>query len=330
MAVEPSPDITPIDPTVHLVCGFDENYAMPAGVMLRSVSRTLAPDRRGVAHLVGLQLGDGTKRKLAECCGDNLEVRFVDLDPSLLAGLPDVQAVAGHLNQTIFMELLTDRLVGDDVTRWVHLDADMVVTRSLHEVAEIDLEGMVLGAVRDFYVPTVAMPEGVARWRELGIDSRTPYLNSGLVVVDRAAWRRERVEERAFAYLRENHGSVSFAEQEAMSVVLVGRWKELHPTWNFLVLLDDLAKHGMISIYSCVDGREIDTARAGPAVIHYASSRKPWLEGTDDVPFHDTWWDVLAETPWASYRPPPTPKPALAPEILRRMRRAARVLVRGK
>ena len=314
---------------IHLVCGFDEGYAMPAGVMLRSVARSLAPGMSCVAHLVGIDLHPDTRSRLEACGGENLEIRFAEFDSAWLADLPDARTAGPHLNATVFIELLTDRFLPEDVGRYVHLDADMVVRSSLHEVEAVDLEGNVLGAVTDFYIPALGMPEGVELWRTLGLDNRAPYLNSGILVVDRAAWRRAEVERQTLAYLREHRAHVRFVEQEALNVALVGRWKQLHPKWNFLVYLEELATTDKTWIYGFLPGDQVDEARANPAIIHYAGPTKPWHHDAH-VAYADVWWKALADTPWASFRPePPKSRVPSFRELTQRARAAGSILRRG-
>ena len=175
--------------TVHLVCGFDEGYARPAGIMLRSVARNLRPGASCIAHLVGVDLSSTSRSRLESCGTDQLEIRFADFDESWIDNLPKSRPNEPHLNKMVYVSLMTDRFLPPEVSRYVKLDADMVVRASLDEIASVDLEGKILGGMQDFYIPTVAAPEGVELWRDLGLDGRGPYFNGGMLVVDRFAWR---------------------------------------------------------------------------------------------------------------------------------------------
>jgi lipopolysaccharide biosynthesis glycosyltransferase len=313
---------------VHLVCGFDEGYARPAGVMLRSVARTLRPGARCVAHVVGIDLSTGSKAKLAALGTDDLEIRFVDFDMSWIDKLPSYNPAAPHLNSTVYISLMTDRFLPEEVTRYVKLDGDMIVRASLDEIANVDLEGKVLGAMQDFYIPTVSMYEGVARWRDIGLDSRTPYFNGGMLVVDRQAWRAFEVERKAVEYLDRYRADVSMFEQEAFNVIFAGDWKRLPARWNYMVFIEDLIKVNMGYAYAFLPGPELDEARTNPAIVHFASPEKPWIERST-VPFRDDWWEVAADSPWSSQPADPARRPDLVQEAKRRLRCAARLIVKG-
>jgi lipopolysaccharide biosynthesis glycosyltransferase len=171
------------------------------------------------------------------------------------------------------------------------------------------------------------MREGVKRWRELGLDGRSPYFNGGMLVVDRLAWRAEDIERRVVDYLERFRDEVVLLEQEAFNATLDGDWKRLHTRWNYMTTLEGLMKVRLAHIYSFVDADEIDEARTNPAIVHYASPAKPWIRGTE-TPFREEWWEVVADSPWAS-QPPDHPRRHVVRESRRRVRQALRTLVRG-
>jgi lipopolysaccharide biosynthesis glycosyltransferase len=313
---------------VHLVCGFDEGYARAAGVMIRSVARTLRPGVRGVAHVVGLDLTEESRARLLGCGSDALEIRMVDFDPAWLEGLPEPRPGEAHLNATVYICMLADRFLPPEVERYVKLDCDMIVRSSVDELAFADIGDAIVGGVRDFYIPAAAMKGGVSQWRRLGLDSRGPYVNGGMMVVDRPSWVAKDIEANSLRYLHEYREHVQFLEQEALNVTLAGHWMPLHPRWNFQVMLDEFVKNGEGWVYAFVDGTELDEARANPSIVHFTMPVKPWHQGAD-MPFRDEWWEVAADTPFAS-APPAERRPTAMREVKRRIRHAARVLRRGE
>jgi lipopolysaccharide biosynthesis glycosyltransferase len=321
-----SPDDRSGEP-IHIVCGFDENYAIPAGVMLRSVSRSLRPGVRCVAHLVALGVGPTTRAQLEACGSDNLQVRFCDFDPAWISEFPDSNPEAPQLNMTVYISLMADRFLPDDVERYVMLDADMIVRSSIDELACTDLEGNVIGAVRDYYVCAMGMPGGVKLWRSLGLDSRSPYFNGGLLVVDRQAWREAEVERHTVAYLQDNRDDIFFFEQEALNATLSGRWLPVHPRWNLMVAIEHLVEQEKGWVYGFADGHRIDEARTDPAIVHYASPKKPWHVGST-VPYLDDWWATLRDSPWRDFQPIKKKTPLLQ-EVVNRGKWAASILLRG-
>ncbi|MDD5708415.1 MAG: glycosyltransferase, partial [Kiritimatiellae bacterium] len=106
----------------------------------------------------------------------------------------------------------------------------------------------------------------------LDIRGERGYFNSGVLVMDLPTWRRKQIPEQAIDYLARHHGDpkrCGYADQDALNVVMQADWMALDETWNF-------------NIYHCVRGfgtltpARRETLRQGPAIVHYASDRKPW------------------------------------------------------
>ncbi len=96
--------------------------------------------------------------------------------------------------------------------------------------------------------------------RSLGLSLDTPYFNAGLMAIDRAAWRAEKITERATKALRDDPKRFAFMEQDALNATLRGRFAPLSPRCNFMgdFLLLDLE-------------RTIE-----PIVLHFVNAPKPW------------------------------------------------------
>jgi lipopolysaccharide biosynthesis glycosyltransferase len=319
----------PEDPVVHVVCGFDENYAMPAGVMIRSVARTLRPGLRAVAHLVGIGLSPESKDKLRACGSDNLDVQFREFDMAWVSAFPNTMESTPHLNATVYISVMTDRFLPPDVKRFVMLDADMIVLSSIDEIVDADLGDNIIGGVQDYGVCVVGHPYGIKHWRSLGLDNRAPYFNGGMLVVDRDAWRAAQIEQGTIEYLETYAADINFLEQEALNATIAGRWHRFPLRWDYMAYLERVIAERDDRIYEHAPGAEVDEARANPALVHYADSPKPWQWGCT-LPFNDKWWEVVRETPWASFQPAsPVAKRSFVAEAKRRGKWAASVLIRG-
>ena len=72
----------------------------------------------------------------------------------------------------------------------LYVDADIISVGPLAELLELDLEGHVLGAVRDANAPWAAGPAGAAGV-SLGLDPSSPFFNPGVLLMTLPRWRRE-------------------------------------------------------------------------------------------------------------------------------------------
>ena len=120
--------------------------------------------------------------------------------------------------------------------------------------------------------------------RSLGLALDTPYFNAGLIAIDRAAWRAEKVTERVTQALRDDPKRFPFMEQDALNATLKGNFAPLSPRFNFMgdFFLLDLE-------------RQLE-----PMVLHFVNAPKPWELGSwkGEARFAETYRDWFAASPW--------------------------------
>lgn len=181
--------------------------------------------------------------------------------------------------------LLPDLL--PELPRVLYLDADTLVQRPLHPLWETDLEGRPLAAVANPLYPFM----NYGFLAGLGLASTADYFNSGVLLLDLEVWRREGLSDRVLTQAAAQ-GSQEWPDQNALNVVLRGRWLPLPPVWNAQNTVFDLrAAHLPFS-------REaIREARRQPAVVHFIGPYKPWHYRCKH-PLRRLYWRHLAATPW--------------------------------
>jgi lipopolysaccharide biosynthesis glycosyltransferase len=155
------------------------------------------------------------------------------------------------------------------------MDADMVVTEDLLPLWEMQLATSI-GAVLDAHIVWMASPSMWRPWKEEGLEPLTPYLNTGLMLMDLNRWRAEKLTERTLQYLEKYE--LPCVDQDALNLALRGRFDQLHPRYNSM-------PYHHLKMLRYLDTVENDTvigeAITQPAVIHYHRSffGKPWTFG---------------------------------------------------
>jgi lipopolysaccharide biosynthesis glycosyltransferase len=299
----------------HLVVATDAGFALPTAVTLRSLYR-----QEGADDIVVTVLHDGIDAGLQERVEASLPagshaLRWVDADVSVLGDLPPY-----HLPPSTWFRLLAISALPADVERFVYLDVDVLVRQPLGELWEVDLRGNPLGAVRSVNYPSLGTWGAFDHWRRYGIDPRLPFFNAGMLVVDVAAWAAADTTARIVELMAsgDNHGG----DQQALNVVLAGRWTELDPIWNQQTPLLHDGRGGHL-LY---DDTTIDRARESPAVIHFLDRPKPWHADCTH-PARELWRAEAAETAFA----PITLERRRVSDIVRwRVKRAASALIKGR
>jgi lipopolysaccharide biosynthesis glycosyltransferase len=197
-----------------------------------------------------------------------------------------------------------DRLVmGNELpsrlAKVIWLDADLLVLRDITELWRTDMADHAVLAVQDMAIPYVSCALGLGEWRALGFPANSPFLNSGVLVINLEAWRREEIGPKAIHYLRSRKRKVATYDQEALNVVLRGRWGVLDPRWNVIASIANRSFCKTPHLSEETYRRTVDD----PWILHFAGDWKPWTLPRGRPPY-DLFFQYLDQTSWSGWRPP--------------------------
>ena len=149
----------------------------------------------------------------------------------------------GRFSRAVFRRLFLDDILPAHFERIVTVDSDMLIVRpGLKRLESFDLGDKPLAAAYDMIFLMDFKGDALARQfqrsrRALGLALDTPYFNAGLMTIDRAAWRAEKLTERVTKALRDEPERYPFMEQDALNAALKG---------NFCAALAALQFHGRL------------------------------------------------------------------------------------
>ena len=267
----------------HLLCVSDDNYAQHLGVTIQSLLSCDGKPTDLVIHVVDCGISAPNLERLRGMVQGHRAVLDVIAAPmERFAQAP----VSGHINRAAYFRILGPELL-PDVSRFLYLDCDIVVVDDLEPLWATELDGRVVGAVRDFI--------GQERPVLIGMPEGSPYFNSGVLLFDADRWRREDVGGACQRFIVEHPEVLLYCDQDALNHELVDRWKPLDPRWNMQASV-------FMESHLRARRRELEPSAA---VIHYSSWQKPWDFHTDHPRTRD-YYRILDRTPWAGWRPPST------------------------
>jgi lipopolysaccharide biosynthesis glycosyltransferase len=201
----------------------------------------------------------------------------------------------GRFSRAVFRRLFLDEILPAPIERIVTVDSDMLIVRpGLSRLADFDLRGKPLAAgydmifLMDFKGEQDSLVQQFRRSRRgLGLALDTPYFNAGLMAIDRARWRKEKLTERVTKALREDPNRYPFMEQDALNATLRGGFAPLSPRYNFMgdFFLLDLER------------------LLEPIVLHFVNAPKPWELATwrGEARFAENYRDWFAASPWPDW-----------------------------
>ena len=231
---------------------------MPLATTLRSIAETNQSAWPLRIYIISPGFSENMKKKIARSLpDDSCSIEWVSADMAQFDGF----STLGHISSTTYARLLLANILPVEIPKALYLDADLLVLDDLEPILKADLDGAVLGAVVD---------ERLAGHVKMGNTSLggkplpqvADYFNAGVLLIDVAKWRTERIPEKALEYLKRYPDSL-YSDQDALNFACDRRWKRLDPRWNYYQI--DLEKP--VSYLSPAQR---------PGIFHFHGCLKPW------------------------------------------------------
>jgi len=245
---------------IPIIIAFDENYLMPACVMLTSLFENADS---GTEYRIFIFADNETKRKATQKIQGTLSayaqhsVEWIDPVDNFASAKN-----RNHLTTPNYYRfLIPDFLKDCDKAIW--LDVDMIVKRDLSDLFSTNLDGLYLGAV-------------LIGLQNAGIQHvpSSDYFNAGLLLMNLELWRRDDVAGTAKKLIEEN--DFSCPTQDPMNLVGYQKTVFLPVAYNVYISpksmkgqkkRDYLAFHGRTSFAELIDDATI---------LHFVENIKPW------------------------------------------------------
>lgn len=240
-----------------LVSAIDRNYTVPYCAMLSSF-RDHNPGAPITAFAIHYDLKRHDQRFLNAVCqraGIDLRLVAIPRHPfcSFVTRRRRFLGDRTTLSPIAYAKGFIDRFLPPDIDRVICMDGDIIVNGDMSELRDMELNA-----------PLMAVPN-IPR-------SRPDHFNSGLMLVDLAAWRRWRIADIVERFLTDFSDALASHDQHMLNLLFKDRWSRLDLKWNYIEdHYRSMAGHPRFT------EAEILAARAAPVVIHYAvGSDKPW------------------------------------------------------
>ncbi|WP_259669260.1 glycosyltransferase family 8 protein [Rhizobium lentis] len=251
-----------------IVFAVDEAYAVPLATALRSVAENNQSAWPLDIHVIHQGIDEETKRLVFE----SLPARSAVIQWHPIATLSFASGFSTRpgVSKMTFARILLPQFLPQTCSRALYLDGDILVLGALENLWNIDLGEAVIGAVPDYWLDNVVKngpgATGGARVKR--------YFNAGILLIDLAKWRNERISERSLDYL-DRFPTTEYSDQDALNVACDGKWKILDRAWNFQ--FEPTQAIARIALEQKL------------AIVHFVTNVKPWKSGSlsPNVAFYD-------------------------------------------
>lgn len=182
-----------------------------------------------------------------------------------------------------FRLLVPQMLTADKI---IYLDVDTVCHLDICDFLTIDLGGHPAGFVAE---TTIRATPDRSLAERLPNDGDKPYLNSGVMVVNRKLWQQRKVTERCMNFLQA--GKADRWDQSALNFVLLDDWQSLDYRFNY------------ISNWRKNWPSLCDESQFKGKLIHFLDNPKPWdFLGEFVHPHYHIWRSMLGQTAMKHFR----------------------------
>lgn len=272
---------------IHIAAATDSTYAQHLCVLTASILSNTNQPESVFFHILDCGIYDAEKDKIAKTIsGLSGNFRLMEVDIHQLSRLPTTR----HTRAT-YARLFAPELLPNEISRLIYLDSDIVVLDDISKLYSLSLDGKPIAAARDF---------SQSAGEKLGL-GRASYFNAGVLLLDLDHWRARNLSNVAKAHLMDSHGTLQFADQDALNITFNRSWQELPPRWNTQLGVYNSRQEKWTKLGFKKD--DLAVALRNPAIIHYINNSKPWLYQSTH-PLKHLYWHYLQMTPFRDYRYP--------------------------
>ena len=249
----------------------DKNYAALTAISAVSALRH-NPGARIV--LLGYNL-EADAQELVRSRVEKSGGEFVYKDVSPAIGKLVEQGVCPYTSYAAYARIFIPDVLEEE-GRILYLDCDTLVDGPLHELFALDLQGKPIALGYDCILSPFK--------RYIRQPPELPYYNTGVMLIDLAAWRAHRCTERVLAELAHPSGPNPLGDQDIIVRVFPQETQPIDPKWNFLSQFFLLSHKGLRRIVG--EGENLlfspeayIEARQHPVIYHFSGHTlgRPWF-----------------------------------------------------
>ena len=251
---------------LRIIYASDDNYV---GLTAISAVSLLKHNPGAHIHLLGCNL----KPEAVDLVRSRVERHsgvFTYLDASSAINKLKTTGATSYVSYAVYARIFIPDLLPTETGKVLYLDCDTLVARSLDELFTIDLHGHPLALASDVIHPLYK--------KVISLPQDRPYYNTGVLLMDLAAWRRAKCSERLSAELLRPHGKNPLGDQDIIVRVLNDEIVPLDRRWNFLSQY----------ILQCRTDK--------PAIYHFSGNTlgRPWFTSSKH-PLRESYRQAAAE-----------------------------------
>lgn len=249
---------------INILVTLDENYVKYLNIMLSSLTDT-NKDSFFDVYLLHSGIREKAVEKTRKILGTNGELKMIKASEDKLNDAP----VTARYPKEIYYRIFAAKYLPKDLDRVLYLDPDVVVNGSIKALYSLDMGDCFFAAASH---TGSFMIQKVNELR-LDMDEGTPYINSGVMLMNLKKLREEQNMDEVFSFVEKRKKFLILPDQDIISSLYGSRIMPLD-TFRYNMTENLYMLHAPFE-----KSLNIDWVRKNSVIIHYCGRNKPWKSG---------------------------------------------------
>lgn len=258
---------------MNILVAFNDNYAMPTRVMLKS----LFENNQGKIdiYVLYISLSDDSINDLSTLNTDRSILHFIQIDEHILDNVP----ITRFYSKETYIRLFAHLYLPEKLDRILWLDSDIIVIGEIKEFYQQGFNNKLYVAYKD-----PCQGDSAEKKASLGMPADAIYINSGVLLMNLDEIRKRVNVTSITRYIKDNYDRIRVVDQDVLNGLLYASIKVIDSEdyiYNYFV--SNITLRNRRKVYQNV------------CIIHYAMGKKPWKKGFIYYGFH-LWWKYALMT----------------------------------
>lgn len=183
-----------------------------------------------------------------------------------------------------------------NIDKVIYADCDTIFEGSLVDLWNTDISKYYVGMADDGF--------SVGYRKILGVPADGVYYNSGLMLVNLKAWRKNKIEKVFVDYIRSQGGYVPIIDQGVLNATLDGKILRLPLVYNAYSIIYAFSYKELMFVRKppyFYSRKEVEDASHNPIMVHFTNNFympiRPWIKGCVH-PYAKKYIEYREKTPW--------------------------------
>lgn len=254
---------------MNLLFAINHNFTSLLCTCMRSIMQK-GGETHYDAYILHSDLTAADQEAIYQTAAGIITCHFIQVEDALFEGFPE----SSRYPRQIYYRLAAPLLLPKDLDRVLYLDVDLMVINPLRELYDMDFEG-------NYYIACSHVKDFLTKFNQirLGVEEDVPYINTGVLMMDLAALRKDLSFEKIRDTAEEKMRTFLLPDQDLITV-MYGEWIKLADTMRYNL------SDRMLTLYNADprhDKRDLEWVRKNAVIIHYYGKNRPWKENYNGI-----------------------------------------------